>query len=264
MKKIISFALVLTFVLAMFTCGFAEDPAKIPGVAHYTGTWEVINDGKGIKALEAGAILVLEKTATAGTLEVTYAYNEVIKKDKWPAVFFQGKGFENVTETGSDNSIYAKTSESVYCWLRSGSVTVTNMVDGQYKDPRPDGKPAHIFANYKDAVGDDFASATEFTFKAEFGNGTVKTYINDVAVGGTLVYEADGNQIVFRSNVIKDDAGNVTSALTINGVKFNGEEILFKEAPDTGDATVIAVATVSFAVLACGAVLTISKKRIAE
>ncbi len=264
MKKIISFALVLTFVLAMFTCGFAEEPAKIPGVAHYTGAWEVIDDGKGIKALDSGSILVLEKTAASGTLEFTLAYNEVVKANKWPAVFFQGTGFENVAELG-DPAIEQATTDSVYCWLRQANVTITNMTDGQYKDPRPDGKPAHQFVAYADTVGADWESMTEYTFKIEFGNGTVQAYINGVAAASTFAYEATGNQIAFRGKAIKNDAGEVTSSAIFSNVKVNGEEVLFVEKPtQTGDATVIAVAAVSFAVLACGAVLTISKKRIAE
>ena len=49
MKKIISFALVLTFVFAMFTTSFAA--SEIPNVINQTGDWEVINDGKGVKDL---------------------------------------------------------------------------------------------------------------------------------------------------------------------------------------------------------------------
>ena len=262
MKKIISFALVLTFVLAMFTCGFAEEKAKIPGVAHYTGTWEVINDGKGIKSLDSSSILLLEKTATKGTIEFTTQYNG-IQKSGWFGFFFQSTGVEKIVEIKGDNYTHEMMTDSVYVWLRQANVTITNMGNGQYRDTA-NGVSAHTFITYANTVGEGWENMTEYTFKVEFDNGQATAYINGVK-GATFTYDARGNQIAFRGKAIKNDAGEVTDAVTISNLKVNGEEVLFVEKPtQTGDATVIAVAAVSFAVLACGAVLTISKKRIAE
>ena len=273
MKKIISFALVLTFVLAMFTCGYAEEveKAKIPGVAHYTGEWEVINDGKGIRSHNGASILLLEKTAKSGTIEFTVQYNEAMKGQwAWVGFFFQASGVEKIVEIKNDDYTHEMMDESVYAWLRQAQVTCTDCEGGLYKDPRSDGKtPVHSMTGYADTVGADYAEMTEYTVKFEFGpdeNGkrNVTTYINGVK-GATLTnYEANGEQIAFRGKTGKNAAGEDVYA-TFSNIKVNGEEILFVEKPtQTGDATVIAVAAVSFAVLACGAVLTISKKRIAE
>ncbi len=254
MKKIISFALVLTFVLAMFTCGFAEEPAKIPGVAHYTGEWEVVDGGKGIKALNGQSILVLEKTAKSGSIEFTV---NGIGNNGMPALIFKGGTLEKVDVLGNP-AIEQKSGGMFMFWL-TGSANLSHL---------PDGIWGNGYHNYDDTYEANFQAEGTYNLKVDFTeDGKVTVYLDGVKIKECATDKAVANngQIGFRGAVT---AANDTMAAynsVFSNVKVNGEEVLFAEKPvQTGDATVIAVATVSFAVLACGAVLTISKKRIAE
>ncbi|MBQ8742048.1 MAG: hypothetical protein IJZ03_09095 [Clostridia bacterium] len=251
MKKIISLALVLTFVFAMFTSSFAT--SDIPGVTHSTGAWEVIEDGKGVKATSAG-ILLLDVTMTAGSIEFTVDMATILSGGK-PAVYLQGTGFENVTGTMS-NEIEAVTTDSYYIWFHQyPCLALVDMQAGKYDASYQNS------ANDFDMYVENPKELTEITFKFEFGNGSCQAYIAGKKCDKSMPisYSATGNQVTLYG----------ATGTQFTDVKINGEDYLFKapvvdDNAETGDATVIAIAVVSFATLAAGAVLTIAKKKIAK
>ncbi len=221
MKKIISMILVLTFVLAACVTVMPVSAATIaPGVVNATGYWEVIDGG--IRANTAQSVLVLEQTATKGTLEFEIN-TAAVRNNSMPGVFLQGTGFENINVLGNA-AMEQMTTDSVMCWTSSAGMNISSMLKGQWTGGTHHGSGKAF--NTTLGNGKNWSSYEEATikFKIVFGDGKLTHYVNDVLQAEDLAYTAVGNQIALRGQ-----NGDGKTPTEFTNIKLDGKAITFSE-----------------------------------
>ncbi|MBQ8742733.1 MAG: hypothetical protein IJZ03_05145, partial [Clostridia bacterium] len=194
--------------------------------------------------------------------------------------FFFGGDHLYAANNAEKNSAVGKGMNYWMVYFNNNNTAAVKVINANW-DGRVDGLKVIDFASIIPENAEEVTINVTATYTGRSATITFKCGDKSVTENYTLT---EGTKTAAGNDVIAPSGSEVAfrvwngKAMTFSNIKVDGKAINEHDtlgangacsvcgyvAPKTGDATVIAVAVVSFALLACGAVLTLSKKRIAE